>query len=130
MSIDVREATPEDMRFVHSSWHTSYWKLYARKSISGSVYKKEMDRLIDALVARSQVLVAFHETVPEEILGYSVIEGDACHAVYVKSPYRGVGIARGLVQGKAKWYTSETDIGGRQFAAAVGLEFNPFKRFA
>lgn len=127
--IEVRPATPDDLRFVHSSWFMTYWKQYAKGRISPMVYG-EMDRIIDQIIARSTVLVTYLPEVPDEVLGYSVIEGDTVHAVYVKLPYREMGIGRGLVQGKAKWYSFETDTRGKAFFDAVGVKFNPFARYA
>ena len=64
--------------------------------------------------------------VPDEVLGWAHIHNEALHYCYVKSTYRRMGIGRGLVEGRAKFYTQYTDSHGRQFARAVGLQFNPF----
>jgi GNAT superfamily N-acetyltransferase len=128
MSIEVRPATPDDMRFIHSSWVTCYFQKYARKHIDGKTYHAEIDEHINRLVARSVSIVAFETSVPDEVLGYAVLEGPTCHIVYVKSVYRRQGIGGGLVRGRCKWYSHETDPAGKDFARAVGMEFNPFRR--
>lgn len=125
--LKVRRASSDDLRFIHSSWHTTFWKTNAKRTTEWSVYKDEMDQRIDRLLARSETLVATAAEVPDEILGYAVLEGDVLHFAYVKSVYRGMGIAKGLVRGRAKWYTHATGAPGVGFAKEVGMQFNPFK---
>jgi hypothetical protein len=122
----IRQATDEDTRFVHSSWHVSFWKTHARKHTLKEIYDGGMDRRIDRLVFRSRVLVAFFPQVPDEVLGWSCVEGEALHYVYVKASYRNSGIGRGLVPSFVKWYTHPTDREGRVFAEKLSLKFNPF----
>lgn len=123
----IREATDADLRFCHSSWHTDFWKTHAHKHISREVYDLSMDRRIDRLVQRSRVLVAFFPEVPDEVLGWSCLEVDTLHYVYVKGVYRRTGIGTGLVRGLAKWYTHPTDREGRAFMERQSLLYNPFK---
>ena len=127
MTPSIREATDADTRFVHSSWHTDFWKTHAHKRILKEVYDASMDKRIDRLVFRSRVLVAYFPEVPDEILGWSCLEGDTLHYVYVKGVYRRKGIGTGLVRGLAKWYTHPTDREGRVFMERQSLKFHPFK---
>ena len=124
----LRRATAADLRFVHSSWHTSFWNVWAKKYMERSVYSKEMDRWIDATLPFTIALVAYFPEVPDEVLGWAcfVEKREALYYCYVKSTYRRMGIGRGLVEGRAKFYTQYTDSHGRKFAQAVGLQFNPF----
>ena len=126
MNPTIREATDDDMRLVHSSWHTAYWKTHAHKHILKDNYDEGMDRRIDRLLFRSHVLVAYFPEVPDEVLGWSAVEGDALHYVYVKAAYRRRGIATGLVEGRAKWYTHATDREGRVFLERMKLQYSPF----
>ncbi len=126
MSLSLRLASGADMRFIHSSWHTAFWKTHARKHVLKEVYDAGMDKRIDRLLFRSHVLVAFFPEVPDEVLGWSAIEGDALHYIYVKAAYRRRGIATGLVEGRAKWYTHATDREGRVFLERMSLKYNPF----
>lgn len=127
MTPSLRTATDADLRFVHSSFHTAHWKNHARKHTLKEVYDAGMDKRIDRLVFRSKVLVAFFPEVPDEVLGWSCVEGDALHYVYVKAVYRRRGIGTGLVPAAAaKWYTHPTDREGRVFAESLSLKFNPF----
>jgi GNAT superfamily N-acetyltransferase len=126
MSLSIRLATNQDERFIHSSFHTAYWKTHAHKHLTKSVYDPGQDARIDRLLARSRVLVAFFPEVPDEVLGYSVVEGDALHYVYVKAVYRRRGIGTGLVEGRATCYTHATDREGRAFLERMSLKFNPY----
>lgn len=125
----LRQATPEDLRFVHSSWHTSHWKTWAHRHIEREVYNVGQDRRIDLAIARSEVLVAFFPEVPDEVLGWACIESypEVLHYVYVKGAYRRTGIGTGLVKNRARTYTHYTDAAGRKFASSLSLEFNPYK---
>lgn len=125
----ARRATQEDMRFVHSSWHTSHWKTWAHKHISRAEYNAGQDRRIDLAIARSEVLVAYLPEVPDEVLGWACIEPfrEVLHYVYVKGTYRRMGIATGLVSGAARWYTHYADAPARAFAQKLNVVFNPYK---
>lgn len=126
MSLSLRIASGDDSRFIHSSWHTAYWKTHARKHTEKAVYDPGQDARIDRLLFRSHVLVAFFPEVPDEVLGWSAVEGDALHYVYVKAAYRRRGIATGLVEGRAKWYTHATDREGRLFLSKMQLLYSPY----
>lgn len=122
--IVVREAAAEDMPFVFSSWYNSY-RPHA-KHVAIPEYSAGQNRLMRRLAFSGRVLVAASADYPDEILGYSISEGDALHFLYVKSVYRGMGIARGLVNGKFKWYTHWMGDKGRSFAEKFGLTYNPY----
>lgn len=123
-----RKATEADLRFVHSSFFTSYWKTHAKKRVERDVYKTYMDKYIDRLLVYADVLVAFTDEVPDEVLGYSIITGPTLHWCYVKGYARRQGIGSGLVTPLATYYSHDTDAVGRKFAQSVGLKFNPFPR--
>lgn len=128
MTPSIRQATESDLRFVHSSWHTSHWKTWAHKHVERSVYNEGQDRRIDRIIKRgATVLVAYFPEVPDEVLGWACVTGDTLYYAYVKGMYRGRGIGRGLLPEGLRWYTHATDANGRRFAEKVGLKFNPFK---
>ena len=123
----IRHATKDDLRFVHSSWHTNFWKVWANKHVLREHYNEGMDRRIERLLSRSVVLVAFFPEVPDEVLGWACMDGDTLHYVYVKAAYRRAGIGSGLTQGLVKWYTHSTNEAGRAFMARINAQYNPFK---
>lgn len=123
----LRRATADDLRFVHSSWHTNFWKVWGHKHMQREHYNAGMDRRIDLLLHHGLVMVAFFPEVPDEVLGWSCIVDETLHYVYVKATYRRAGIGSGLTQGLVKWYTHPTNEVGRAFMARIGAQFNPFK---
>lgn len=122
----VREAFPGDLKYVHSSWHTSFWKTSARKYLTRGVYDRGQDQRIDRLISRSNVLVAYFPEVEDEILGWACIEGDVLHYAYVKAIYRRRGIASGLTGNRVKIYSHASDRVGESFAESIGAQFNPY----
>lgn len=127
MTPKIRQATSEDLRFVHSSFYSSYWHEHAKKRVPLDVYRREMDKRIDAILDRSEVNVAFFPEVSDEILGYAIIERDTVHWVYVKGVYREQGIASGLVPVGLLFYSHDSNNAGRKFAESVNLQYNPFR---
>lgn len=127
MTPTIRTATADDLRFVHSSWHTNFWKAWGCKHMLREHYNAGMDARIEWLLARSSVLVAFFPQVEDEVLGWSAVDGDTLHYVYVKAAYRRSGIGSGLTHGLVRWYTHPTNEAGRAFMARIGAQFNPFK---
>lgn len=128
MTPAIRDATPSDLRFVHSSWFSSLWSAWARGRINRKVYEWGQAARITRLLTASNVTVAFFPEVPDEVLGWACVQGDALHYVYVKGTYRKMGIARGLVEGRVKCYTQRVEAKeGRALVSALGLEFNPYR---
>lgn len=125
-AVSVRYMSPDDERFVRASWFESYWKECQReRGISFEDYQAGQNRRLDALLERSEILVAFAPAAPDEILGYAVIEGEALHYTYVKAIYRRRGIATGLIRSRAKTYSAKTP-GMKKLLAKVPLQFNPY----
>lgn len=124
----IRIATDSDLRFVRSSWHTSYWKTWASKRIPWESYWPGQDRRIERLLKRSTVLVAYFEDVPDEVLGWSCSEADTLHYVYVKAAYRRSGIASGLTSALSDkpYHSHPTNEVGRAFMSSIGAQFNPY----
>ena len=123
--IAVRPAVEGDLPFIFSSWYKAH-RPHA-KHVAIPEYTEGQNRLMRALAARGEVVVAASADYPDEILGYTVSEGDALHFVYVKSVYRGMGIARGLVADRFKCYTHWMGERGRSFAEKFHLTYNPYK---
>lgn len=123
----IRPANTADQHFIHSSWHTAYWKTSARKYLTRENYDAGQDKRIDRLLYMSHTLVAYFPEVPDEILGWCCMKDDVLHYVYVKAAYRRRGIATGLVAGRASCYTHATDRVGEAFAKSIGASLNPYR---
>lgn len=101
MPVRLRFATPEDVDFIFNSWLKSYRNSPHATCISNPIYFSEQHRLIEALLKRSNVVVATPEDDPLSILGWICagrVDGIfALHYVYVKHVFRGLGIADMLI---------------------------------
>ena len=122
----IRRMLPSDERFIHSSWHTSFWKTGASKKVDKALYNKWQDWRIKRLMANCRTLVAYLEEVPDEILGWSCSAPEILHYVYVKGVYRRNGIAKGLVPSDSVFYTHATDTIGGLFMKKMNLKYNPY----
>jgi GNAT superfamily N-acetyltransferase len=117
--------TPTDEAFIAASWFESFWKRRALgQGITYEDYKAGQGALIERLMRSSTVTVAFATEVPDEIAGYSVVEGDTLHYVYVKKDYRLLGIGSSLVPEGTRFVSHDT---GRPFVLRIGLKFNPYR---
>ena len=121
----IRAATADDLAFIRASWMASYWKSGFAPRVTQRVFVEGYGKKMARLLQVSSVQVACFESVPEEVLGYSVLEGDTGHWVYVKAPYRRQHIGSALVRGM-KWHTTDTRH-GRLLAAKVESQFNPWR---
>lgn len=90
----LRDQTEADEPFIFSSWLKSF-RLNDRRP--GPRYYREQHNTIERLLKESSVKVACLAATPHIIIGWSAINGQACHYVYVKSPFRRMGIARTLL---------------------------------
>lgn len=90
-----------------------------------TVYHRAQDALINTLIDRSSVVVVASAPVPDEIIGYAVVERDVAHYVYVKAAYRRAGIAKGLLRNRVTRYTHTTRAGNR-VARSLGITFDPY----
>lgn len=127
ITIHVRPALESDRPFLHSSWFQSYWKNHAIDKIPRAIYNKHQDNLIDKLLNRSHVSVAFIPEVPDEILGWSCVEESTLHWAYVKSLYRKNGIAKMVIPIGLQYYSHYTNAPGRKFLEKLGMQFNPYE---
>lgn len=98
--IELRDVVEDDWSFIKSSWKKS---LRDNNPAEGWVragdWFHEMEGRIDRLARRGRLVVACDKTEPDRIHGWALTEGNACHFVYVRHPYRNQGLAA-LMLGK------------------------------
>lgn len=114
-AITTRIATPEDIPFIFSSWLNSFRKSEFSKHVPQKLYFSGHHRLIGELLSRSDVFIAVNEEDESQILGWICAEMDRpvpiFHYLYVKYPFRRMGIGRKLFSLMPKGpfiYTHET----------------------
>lgn len=127
MTIKIRTALPQDYTFIRASWFTSYRGSHL-KDMPFPIYEAGMPKQISRLLDRSFVLVAAFQDIPDEILGYAVIEKTCVHWVYVKNAYRKQHIAQALLTGLEEYSLKPKTKSAKSMVEKLHLTFNPFGR--
>ena len=105
LGLSFRPVNPDELSFVLDSWLKSYRGSPWAGVLRNNRYFEETRGTIEDLLARGAKLwacvVPIPETEKERIVGFICYEaksGQVCiHYVYVKDPYRRLGIAKALV---------------------------------
>lgn len=99
--VAFRPFVASDHNFILNSWLKS-WRNGPLRSIPNEQYYAEQTFVVQQLLANSRVTVACSPDDAEQIFGYIVSQdspaGRYVHYLYVKLPYRQVGIARALLE--------------------------------
>lgn len=103
--VTYRSPTPDDEGFIYNSWlkslhdpdNGSPWA----KMIRAQVFYANHKKVIAKILSEAGVLLACNPECTEQILGYGVYQPTSgkvavLHYLYVKHPYRRLGIATGL----------------------------------
>ena len=98
----IREKIASDNNFILNSWLKSYKDV--EKIIPNDIYYREHAKLIQSALKDKNIFVAVSEDDATQIIGYICYETQQLlptipilHYVYVKYPYRHLGVARALV---------------------------------
>lgn len=101
LPIRLRPANEEDISMIFNSWLKSYRTSLFAKNIANSVYFLNHHKIIEKLLKSSIVLVACNDKDASQIYGWACaqeVDGIFClHYVYVKQPFREIGMARLLI---------------------------------
>lgn len=148
--VKLRDAVPGDLPFLVDSWRSSATdKALGSLGIPEGALDVDVEqRVLEQLVAVhdkrvrqalavSQVAVAVEAEHPTRIIGYAVAElrprgrrepgGPVVHWVYVKHPFRRMGVARALLDlmgAHGARYTHHTRAGAR-LAERLGARYSP-----
>lgn len=127
MAIQIRPGKAEDRAFILSTWLKGQvfgdaW--FA--AIDKEAYFTNYSKYIEAILLKSDILVACLSEDEDVILGYSISSLQALHWVFVKKPWRGQGIAKSLVATDISVITSITKP-GLAIAKKHGWSFNPWR---
>ena len=94
----LRDIQESDMPFVIDSWFNSHLKA---KSCIKAIYDKEQRILIKRILANPKTTteILCLETDNDHIIGFICYQGTSIlHYVYIKSPFRKLGLGRNLVK--------------------------------
>ena len=98
LDVKLRELKDSDRAFVLNSWKESYRWAPEIRWVPNHAYFHEMNRRVEDLLKRGNVLVACNPVDDDHIVGWCCTEGSTLHYVYVKTPIRGEGYAMGLIK--------------------------------
>lgn len=100
--VRIRAATEADISFLFNSWLRSYRQSEFAKQMQNEVYFAAQHKVIEGLLKTCKTLIACNHADISQIYGYTVtteVDGvPVVHFAYVKEPYRGLGLARKLLQ--------------------------------
>lgn len=100
LPVAIRFSNGRDRPFILNSWVKSYKKRVVRDADDLEAYRAYIsgqNTLSSNLLSQSNSLVACHESDQDQIFGYIVYERPSTvHYIYVKVPFRGLGIAKRL----------------------------------
>lgn len=97
-----REAVLDDEGFIYNSWLKSHRTGAAwARDVPPQVYFAGHKKVVASLLAESEIVVACNPESPAQIFGYAVYQASSAgvlvlHYLYVKHPYRKLGIATAL----------------------------------
>ena len=105
MTVDVviRPMRPADESFIRATWLRGYRDTAKG---SGEWYYAAQGALIGELLRRHPARVAHYPGDLDQVLGYLVADGPVVHWLYVKGPFRRLGIGRTLLEHEAPGATS------------------------
>lgn len=94
----IRPAQASDLNFIYDSFLKSLkYDSSLGKSTRDRIFFHEFPRVIDAILDRSEVLIAQGLDAPYPILSYLIYEGNTAHYSFTKEPMRRLGLLKALV---------------------------------
>lgn len=97
----IRPAKASDYSFISNSYLKSYRTAPEAQFMMNDVYYPEHVKRLEFMTKTGKTFVACASDDPDQILGYLIIgkahSWDVIHYLYVKYPFRHIGIAKALV---------------------------------
>lgn len=124
----VRPGNNEDTNFIYATWLRGLrWGNELFKIIDQEAYFDKYKQVIEIIIKRpnTRINVAALKEDPNVVLGYSVIEDNKLHWVFVKKAWRNMGVATSLVPKTVSICTHMTN-SGYKILERKPLIFNPF----
>lgn len=96
----IHKLVPEEKNYVLATWLKSYviGEADFLRHLDRSVYWSHHPRLIEAILERSEVIVAHPTSEPSVVAGWMCYEGKTIHYMYVRSSLRRFGVATQLLK--------------------------------
>lgn len=102
MIFAIRRAIPGDFNFIMNSWTESYRRSTFAKLIPKYTFHTNHHDLMEKTMERANILCAVSKDDPNQIFGWVCFEPltdvKVLHYIYVKHPFRDLGIAQKLLE--------------------------------
>lgn len=103
----IRDPKEADISFIYATWLNSYYSdshyaYYnndqARNCVRKTIYFESYRQIIDHILLDAKVKVACKQDDEDVIFGYLVHEPKLIHYCFVKDAFRGLGVAKSLLE--------------------------------
>ena len=128
----------DDLAFIFNSWLKSYRFSHFGEKITNTIYFSDHHKVIEAILDKSNVLMACSIDDPSQLYGYVVTGLEdgflVLHFIYVKHTFRNMGIGKTLLDAvghssdKAAVYTHHTRMADK-LAAKYNFVYHPYLMF-
>ena len=96
IKFNLRHFQPSDLNFILGTWMESYF-FFMPSRPPKHIYAREHSLLINKHLPHCDCVIACAEDDANQILGYVITEHDLLHYIYVKGPFRKLGIGHKLM---------------------------------
>lgn len=97
-SIHFRPLSAEDINFFYNSWLVSYRNTLQNLAISNPIYYQTQKEVIHNCITNGDVIMACDPEDHNSLFGFICYEGNVVHYIYVKYPFRRLGVANELLK--------------------------------
>lgn len=111
--VTQRPGSKEDHAFIYASWLQGlYYGNYYFREIDKDIFFKHYNKVIEYLLNKknSIVVISCLREDPDVILGYAVCEPTILHWVFIKEPWRKLGLARDIIPKETQVVTHLTEV--------------------
>lgn len=129
---EIRPPEASDLNFIQATFIKSMKSESSLgRSCSPRVFFAEFTRVIDHILAKSEILIACVKEDPGIILGYLIYEQNVIHYAFTKAAFRRLDIARDLIRHafpdqKSVLFSQNTNSSKKICEKYPELIFNPF----
>jgi hypothetical protein len=126
--VSIRTARADDVPFLFATWLRGlYYGAPLYDEIPKDTFMSHYHKVLEKLLLSASISVACLKDDPDVILGYAVYRGDILDFVFVKSAWRGIGLAHMLIPDDIRYVTHLTRTGLSIMKKHPGkFVYNPF----
>jgi len=92
--VKLRPMMEEDESFIYSSWLKSYRSSPAATYLDNDTYYNNHKKIVEKLLSKANVTVLCSIEDSSQIYGFICHEGNTAHYLYIKYPFRKMGLAK------------------------------------